>query len=411
MPAQPAEATISEITDLITFDTTSRDTNLPLIDHVEERFTAVGIRSRRVPNADGTKANLLATLPAADGSTTGGIVLSGHTDVVPVDGQDWSSEPFAPQIRDGKLYARGSADMKSFIGVILAKLPELTAANLTEPIHLAFSYDEEIGCVGAIDLVDTITEAGLTPRGCIVGEPSSMRAIRGHKSMNVFRVDFHGIAAHSSLTPEGVNSIAYAAEFVAFVHAVAAEFRDEGPFDENYVVPFTTVTANTISGGIAINTIPAEASVQFEFRSLGSVDRKALIERFRAEADRLARQMQSFNAAAGVDFTVEAAAPGCETPADADIVSLAARWGAITTDDKVTYGTEAGLFSDAGIPTVVCGPGDIAQAHAPDEFIELEQIAACESFIDSLVTDLSETAAAPAAPSSSTTTSTAEEGI
>ena len=389
MSAQPAEATIREITELIGFDTTSRDTNLPLIDHVEARLEAAGLSSQRIPNAEGTKANLLATIPAADGSTSGGIVLSGHTDVVPIDGQDWSSQPFTPDTRDGKLYARGSADMKSFIGVILAKLPELISAKLAEPIHLAFSYDEEIGCVGAIDLVDTITEKGLAPRGCIVGEPSSMRVIRGHKSMNVFRVDFHGVAAHSSLTPEGVNAIAYAAEFVAFVHAVAAEFRTDGPFDEAYVVPFTTVTANTITGGIAINTIPAEASVEFEFRSLGAVDQQALIARFRAEAERLGRQMAAENEAAGVDFTVTAAAPGCETPADAEIVSLAAGWGGIATDDKVTYGTEAGLFSNAGIPTVVCGPGDIAQAHAPDEFIELSQIVACESFIDSLVSDLS----------------------
>ena len=388
MSAQPAEATLAEVTDLITFDTTSRDSNLPLIDHVESRLQAAGITSQRIPNLEGTKANLLATIPAADGTTTGGIVLSGHTDVVPVDGQDWSSDPFTPEIRDGRYYARGSADMKSFVGVILSRLEQLTAAKLREPVHLAFSYDEEVGCVGAIDLVKAITAAELAPRGCVVGEPSSMRVIRGHKSMNVFRVDFHGVAAHSSLTPEGVNAIAYASEFVAFVHAVAAEFRTEGPFDEAYVVPYTTVTANTFTGGIAVNTIPAEASVQFEFRSLGSVDREALIARFRAEAERLGRAMAAENADAGVDFAIEAEAPGCETPHDAAIVSLAANWGGIATDDKVTYGTEAGLFSEAGIPTVVCGPGDIAQAHAPDEFIELDQIAACESFVDALIADL-----------------------
>jgi acetylornithine deacetylase len=389
VPAQPAEATIAEITDLITFDTTSRDSNLPLIEHVEARLTAAGIGFQRIPNSEGTKANLLATIPAADGTTTGGIVLSGHTDVVPVDGQDWASDPFTPEIRDEKYFARGSADMKSFIGVILSRLESLKTAKLREPIHLAFSYDEEIGCVGAIDLVKAITTAELAPRGCVVGEPSSMRVIRGHKSMNVFRLDFRGVAAHSSLTPEGVNAIAYAAEFVAFVHAVAAEFRTEGPFDEAYVVPFTSVTANTFTGGIAVNTIPAEASVQFEFRSLGSVDREALIQRFRDEAERLGRAMAAENETAGVDFTIEAAAPGCETPADSDIVALAANWGGIATDDKVTYGTEAGLFSEAGIPTVVCGPGDIAQAHGPDEFIELEQIAACEAFVDALITDLS----------------------
>ncbi|WP_246490514.1 acetylornithine deacetylase [Brevibacterium oceani] len=390
MPAQPAEATIAEITDLITFDTTSRDTNLPLIEHVEARLHAAGIDFQRIPNPDGTKANLLATIPAADGTTTGGIVLSGHTDVVPVDGQDWSSKPFTPEIRDGKYFARGSADMKSFVGVILSRLEALTSAKLREPIHLAFSYDEEVGCVGAVDLVKAITDAELAPRGCFVGEPSSMRVIRGHKSISVFRVDFHGVAAHSSLTTEGVNAIAYASEFVAFVHAVAAEFRTEGPFDEAYVVPYTSVTANTFKGGIAVNTIPAEATVQFEFRSLSSVDREALITRFRDEAERLGRAMAAENETAGVNFTIESTAPGCETPADAEIVSLAAGWGGIATDDKVTYGTEAGLFSEAGIPTVVCGPGDIAQAHAPDEFIELEQIAACETFIDALITDLSQ---------------------
>ncbi|WP_309130708.1 acetylornithine deacetylase [Brevibacterium sp.] len=388
----PSDAALSEILDLLAFDTTSRETNLPLIEHIESRLGASGITSERVTNPEGTKANLLATIPARDGSTTGGIVLSGHTDVVPVDGQDWSSEPFTPEIRKGRLYARGSADMKSFIGIILSRLPQLVSTELAEPVHLAFSYDEEVGCVGAIGLVEAFSEKGLAPRGCVVGEPTSMRVVRGHKSMNVFRVDFHGVAAHSSLTPEGVNSIAAAAEFVSFVHSVAAEFRADGPFDSAYVVPFTTVTANTIDGGIAVNTIPAECTLRFEFRSLGDVDREALVERFRAEARRIESAMQAENEAARVDFHIEAAAPGLETPASADIVDLARRWGGIASDDKVTYGTEAGLFAEAGIPTVVCGPGDIAQAHAPDEFIELEQIAACESFLDSLIADLGDEA-------------------
>lgn len=382
---------MAEIRTLIGFDTTSRDSNLPLIDHVVRRLAAVGVEPVLVPNEDGSKANLLATFPAADGTVTGGVVLSGHTDVVPVDGQSWSSEPFSPEVRDGRLYARGSADMKSFLGVLVAKLPELAQASLAEPIHLALSYDEEVGCVGAIGLVDEIVRRGIAPRGCVVGEPTSMRIVRGHKSMNVFRVDVRGLAAHSSLTPQGVNAIAHAAELVRFVQGVADEMREQGPFDDAYVVPFTTVSVNRIDGGIAINTIPAECTVHFEFRALTTVDHEALVERFRAECRRIEAAMREQHPGASVELTTTAAAPGVDTPADAEIVALAAAWGAQPSDEKVTYGTEAGLFAQAGIPTVVCGPGDIAQAHAPDEFIDLAQIAQCEAFIDRLITGLSGT--------------------
>lgn len=385
----PADATMEQIERLIRVDTTSRETNLPLIDQVEADLRALGLEPVRVPSDDGRKANLLATIPAADGTTTGGIVLSGHTDVVPVDGQAWSSEPFVPEVRDGRLYARGSADMKSFIGVVLAKAPAMVAARLAEPIHLALSYDEEVGCVGAIGLVDEIVRRGIAPRGCVVGEPTSMRIVRGHKSMNVFRVDVRGLAAHSSLTPQGENAIVAAAELVRFVQGVADEMRAEGPFDEGYVVPYTSVSVNRIDGGIAINTIPAECTVHFEFRALTTVDHDALVERFRAECRRIEAGMQERHPGASVTLTTTAAAPGVDTPADADIVALAAAWGAEPSDDKVTYGTEAGLFANAGIPTVVCGPGDIAQAHAPDEFIELDQIDACEAFVDRLVDALS----------------------
>jgi acetylornithine deacetylase len=385
MPPTPSNATLEEITRLINFETISRDSNLPLIGYVDERLNALGIESKLIHDATGQKANLLATIPAADGTRTGGIVLSGHTDVVPVDGQDWSSDPFTPEIRDGKLYARGACDMKSFIGVVMAKLDSIAAAKLSEPIHLAFSYDEEVGCIGAVDLVAAITADGLKPRGAIVGEPTSMRVVRGHKSVNVIKVDFHGIAAHSSLTTQGVNAISAAANFAAFVDAKAKEFAGTGAADEAYVVPYTTTTVNQIQGGIAVNTIPALCTLHFEFRSIGADDPVALIETFRAEALRIEALMQARNPEARVDFTVLAQTPGLDTPAEASIVSLVAELGGTPSPDKATYGTEAGLFSNAGIPTVVCGPGDIALAHAPDEFIPLEQIAACESFIDSLV--------------------------
>lgn len=389
MAHAPSEATMAEISKLIGFDTTSRDSNLPLIEYVVERLEALGIDSTLVHNEDGEKANLLATFPAADGTRTGGIVLSGHTDVVPVDGQSWSSDPFLPEVRDGKLYARGTCDMKSFVAVIMAKLESIAAAPLTEPIHLAFSYDEEVGCLGAVDLVAAISAAGLKPRGCIVGEPTSMRVVRGHKSVNVLRVDFHGVAAHSSLTTQGVNAISAAAEFTRVVDSMAQAFKADGPFDEAFIVPYTTTTVNKIDGGIAVNTIPAECTLHFEFRSIAADDPSELIERYRAEAKRIEDSMRAQNNDVRVEFTVLAQTPGLDTPEDAGIVALAAELGGTPSPDKATYGTEAGLFLNAGIPTVVCGPGDIAQAHAPDEFIELEQIAACESFIDNLLAKLS----------------------
>ncbi|MCH1883817.1 acetylornithine deacetylase [Agrococcus sp. ARC_14] len=389
MPISPAASTMAEITELIRFDTTSRESNLALVDRTVALLRAAGVEPVLVLNADGTKANVLASFPAADGTTTGGIVLSAHTDVVPVDGQAWGSAPFEPELRDGRLYARGSADMKSFLGVLLAKAPQIAAAQLAEPIHFAFSYDEEVGCVGAVDLVDEIVRRGIGPRGCIVGEPSSMQVVRGHKSMNVFRAHVRGVAIHSSLAPHGVNAISAATELVRFVEGVADEMREGGPFDEGYLVPYTTVSVNRIDGGIAINTVPAECTVHFEFRGLTTLDHDALSERFAAECRRIEAAMREQDDACRVELAVTAAAPGVDTHGDADIVALAAEWGGAPSDRKVTYGTEAGIFARAGIPTVVCGPGDIAQAHAPDEFIELEQIVQCEAFVDRLIAGLS----------------------
>lgn len=381
----PSTTTMDWITRLITIDTTSRDSNLPLIDLVADQIRALGVEPVLVPNADGTKANLLATFPAADGSTKGGIVLSGHTDVVPVDGQNWSSHPFAPEVRDGRLYGRGSSDMKSFIGVVMAKLPKIAAEPLREPVHLALSYDEEVGCVGAISLVDEIVRRDLRPRACLVGEPTSMRVVRGHKSLTLIRVAFHGVAAHSSLTPQGVNAIEYAAQLVRIVRSVADEHRRQGPFDEYYDVPFTTATVNEIAGGIAVNTVPAECVLSFEFRAVAAVDVDATVEWFRAEARRIEAAMQQENPAARVEVWIGASAPGLDTPEGAEVIDLVTGWGGTPTLDKVAYGTEAGLFDQAGIPTVVCGPGAIAQAHSPDEFVTLEQISACERLIEEFI--------------------------
>ena len=386
-PTRPAS--LDWTTRLLEVDTTSRETNLPLIELVEAELQAHGVEPVLIRNEDGTKANLLATFPAADGTTTGGIVLSGHTDVVPVDGQQWSSEPFVPEVREGRLYGRGTCDMKAFIGSVMTTVPRLAGTALREPVHLAFSYDEEVGCVGAVSLVDEIVARGLRPRACIVGEPTSMRVIRGHKSLTMIEVTFHGVAAHSSRTPYGVNAIEYAARLVRFVRGVADRFRADGPFDEHYDVPFTTATVNQVEGGIAVNTVPAECRLTFEFRAVGAVDVDATVEEFRAEIGRIEAAMRQENPDAHVEVSIGAQAPGLDTPDDEDVIDLVTSLGAVASEEKVAYGTEAGLFQRAGIPTVVCGPGDIAQAHAPDEFVALEQIDRCDALLDALIGHLS----------------------
>ena len=387
-PEGTAPVSLDWVTRLMRVDTTSRETNLPLLEMVIDELRAHGIEPVLVHNEDATKANVLATFAAVDGTTTGGIVLSGHTDVVPVDGQEWSSEPFVPEVRDGRLYGRGACDMKGFIGSVLTKVPLFASTPLREPVHLALSYDEEVGCVGAISLVEEIVRRELRPRACIVGEPTSMRVIRGHKSLTMVRVVFHGVAAHSSRTPHGVNAIEYAARLVTFVRGVADEFRVDGPFDEDHDVPFTTATVNQIEGGIAVNTVPAVCSLSFEFRAVAGVDVDATIERFRAEARRIESSMQQENPDARVEVSIGAQAPGLETARDDEVIELVTALGGLPSSEKVAYGTEAGLFQRAGIPTVVCGPGDIAQAHAPDEFVELDQIDRCDALLDTLLTHL-----------------------
>lgn len=382
---------LSWITRLVELDTTSRDSNLPLIELVAAELRRHGIEPAILPTGDGLKANLVATIPAADGSTTGGVVVSGHTDVVPVDGQPWSSDPFTPEIREGRLYGRGTADMKSYLGVALQHLPELVAAALREPVHLALTYDEEVGCLGGDAIVRQLGELGLTPRLCIVGEPTSMRVIRAHKAINLIRVRLHGVAAHSSLTPQGVNAIHHAADLIRYVRDLAARWKSDGPFDVGYRVPYTTTGVNLVDGGIASNTVPSTCTLELEFRAIADVDPAEVVAGIRAEAAAIERRMQAENPAARIELTELAAVPGLETPAGSAAAALAVRLGGAASDDKVTYGTEAGQFAGIGVDTVVCGPGDIAQAHAPDEYVELEQITRCEDFFTALVAELSET--------------------
>jgi acetylornithine deacetylase len=371
---------------LIAFNTVSRESNLGLIETVRDHLQSRGIDSTLTYDAGRNKANLFATLPAANGATQGGVVLSGHTDVVPVDGQDWDSDPFSPIVRDGKLYGRGSCDMKGYIGVVLTALPELLDTRLDKPVHFAFSYDEEIGCVGAPSMIEELQARGVRPDGCIVGEPTSMRPIVAHKSISSYRCCVRGHAVHSSLTPRGINAIEYAARLICQIRDIADALKREGPFDEAFDIPFSTSSVGTIHGGIAVNTVPALCEFVFEYRTLPAVDSTKIIEQIEAYArDVLEPEMRKVAPHAAIEFTRRSSSPALEASEQDAITQLVRALTANRETHKVAYGTEAGLFQRAGIPSVICGPGDIEQAHKPNEFVSLEQIVLCETFIQKLI--------------------------
>jgi acetylornithine deacetylase len=375
---------------LVSFDTVSRNPNIGLIETVRDELRAAGIESTLTTDPTGKWANLFATVPAHDGTTQGGIVLSGHTDVVPVDGQNWNSDPFKPEIRDGLLYGRGTADMKGFIGTALSMLPAMQATKLAKPIHFALSFDEEVGCAGAPLMIAELQKRGLAPDGCIVGEPTSMRPIIAHKGINTYNCCVRGLAAHSSLTPQGVNAIEYAARLICFIRDVADEFRAKGPFDEQYDVPFTTAQTSTIKGGNAINTVPAECSFAFEFRNLPTLDPEPIFKRIETYArETLLPKMQKEHANAAIELSKIASAPGLDASEQAAISQLVRALTANQEKRKVAYGTEAGLFALAGVPSIVCGPGNIEQAHKANEYVSLEQLAACEAFLGKFIHSMS----------------------
>jgi len=389
-PGATSPVSLNWVKDLVSMDTTSRVPNLGLIETVRDALAAKGIASTLTHDPREGWANLFATVPAHDGATNGGIVLSGHTDVVPVDGQAWDSDPFRPEIRDGRLYGRGTCDMKGFIGAALALLPDMQAARLAKPLHFALSYDEEVGCAGAPLMIADLQARGMMPTGCIVGEPTGMRPIIAHKGINTYRCCVRGHAAHSSLTPKGLNAIEYAARLICHIRDVADRFRAEGPFDERYDVPFTTAQTSTIEGGNAINTVPAECRFAFEFRNLPTLDPERIFARIEAYANEtLLPQMRREHPSAAIEFSKISAAPGLDSDEHAAITQLVRALTADQEKRKVAYGTEAGLFERAGIPSVVCGPGNIEQAHKPNEYVELAQLAECERFLRKLIRSMS----------------------
>ena len=372
---------------LIAFDTTSRNSNLELIHYVRDYLAELGVQSELVHGDEGRKANLYATLGPTDRP---GIALSGHTDVVPIDNQDWTRDPWKVSEHDGRLFGRGTCDMKSFVAVALAHAPRFLEAGLTTPVHLCLSYDEEVGCKGVRPLLEFLASRPIRPAMCVVGEPTEMKVITGHKGKTSIRCHVRGKEAHSSLAPQGVNAVNAAARVVGHLADMAARKAAEGPFDEDFDVPYTTVHTGTIEGGTQLNIVPGHCRFEFEFRFLPQDDPQALLAEVQRYAEREVQPaMQAVDPATGFDWEQIAGFPGLDLAPDAEVIELAKSLSGGNATGKVAFGTEAGLFDAGGIPAVVCGPGSIDQAHKPDEFIALEQVALCERFMQRLEDRLS----------------------
>jgi acetylornithine deacetylase len=368
---------------LVGFDTTSRNSNLELIAWVEGYLDRLGVAHERVYDDTGQKANLWATLGPAD---VPGYILSGHTDVVPVDDQTWTSDPFTLTERDGKLYGRGSCDMKGFVASCLAAVPDMLAGKLKKPLHLAFSYDEEVGCLGVRGLIAKLPERPAQPIACFVGEPTEMEVVIGHKAKRSFKVEVHGRTCHSSLAPLGVNAVEYAARVISKIRDVSDRQARSGARDALYDVPFTTGHTGYLHGGTALNIVPDMATFEFEFRTIAA-DKSSVLaaEVIEYAKTKLEPEMKAVAPEAGIVFDDRSEFAGLDTAENAEITLLAKNLSGRNNHSKVAYGTEAGLFSQGGVPSVVIGPGSINQAHKADEFIAVTELEKCGVFLDRLI--------------------------
>lgn len=367
---------------LVAFDTTSRESNIPLIAWVEDYLDQFAIPHLRVDYEGGRKTNLYATIGP---DVAGGVVLSGHTDVVPVDGQAWSSDPFAMEERDGLLYGRGTADMKGFIAAALAMVPQFKAAKLKTPIHLAFSCDEEVGCRGVRPLVEHMRNHLKKPSAVIVGEPTSMQVVNAHKSAVRFATNVTGHESHSALTDKGVNAIMVAGEIIHEISRLREELIEIGDPTGRFDPPYSTIHIGMIAGGTAQNIVPLKCGFGWETRLLPGADRNFVPDRIALLQEKLEPAMKAVSATAGIATVRHNEVPGLAVEKDSPAEALALHCSHTNGTHTVSYCTEAGLFQEIGIPAVVCGPGSIEQAHKPDEFIAVEQLRKCEQFFARLV--------------------------
>lgn len=382
----PTAQTLDLVRRLVGFDTTSSGSNMALIEFVADYLESRGINVQLVPSQDEHKANLIATIGPPDAP---GIIVSGHTDVVPADAAQWTSPPFAPEVRDGRVYGRGTADMKSFFAVALSLLTPLREQSLRHPAILALSFDEELGCRGAPLMMPELEALAARPLGCIVGEPTLMRVAVAHKGKLATRVHVHGRNAHSAYPETGVNAIDIAAELVVWLRRRALDERTSGTVDQQFEPPYSTVHTGVVRGGSALNIVPALCSFDFEVRGLPGVDPKQHLKALELYFD---TGLPDDLAAKRAQARLELEAMSHYPPLAARHPGFAAWVATLAEDDEapvtLSFGSEAGLFAELDIPTVVCGPGSIHQAHQPDEYIELAQLARCERLFNRLADTL-----------------------
>jgi acetylornithine deacetylase len=368
---------------LIGFDTTSSKPNRALMDWVQDLLGGAGIAAQIIPDASGGKANLYATIGPQDRP---GVMLSGHTDVVPVDGQVWTRPPFVLTEAEGRYYGRGTTDMKGFVASALAAALMAARRPLATPLHLALSHDEEVGCLGVVSLIDMLAHAPHLPAMCIVGEPTGMQVATGHKGKIALRATCTGREGHSALAPMALNALHLGADFLGAVRRLQDEVAESGLQDGDYDVPYTTLHVGKMQGGVQVNIVPNSCTLDFEIRNLAGDDPQALIDRLRVEADRITAPLKAAFPEAAISIDRLWDYPGLGTPSSAPVVQFVKSLTGANGTMKVAFGTEGGLFSTRlGIPTVICGPGSMAQGHKPDEWVSVEQITRCDAMLAALL--------------------------
>jgi len=370
---------------LISFPTISRSPNIELIEWVSNLLASFGVKTTILQNEDGTRANLFATTGEEE---HGGIMLSGHTDVVPTEGQDWQTDPFKLTKLDGKLFGRGTADMKGFCASAIKILCDASNKKLKTPIHLALSFDEEIGCIGVRSLIDMLKESPIKPQMCIVGEPTLLAVASGHKGKIALRTTCKGVEGHSALAPLALNALHLGVDFVNIIRNIQNEIIKNGKKDNDYDIPYTTLHVGKMQGGVALNIVPNICTIDWEIRNLAGDDPTAIIKQVKKYVDTLLSNYQ--NPKAEIYWEELFSYPGLGTDLDADIISFVRSLTGTNNTIKVAFGTEGGLFhNEVGIPTVICGPGSMLQGHKPNEFISVEQMNRCDLMMANLLKNIS----------------------
>ena len=378
--------TIEILKTLIAFPTISADSNMKLIDYCSDQLIKVGAEVKIIKNDNGTKANLYATIGPRN---IPGVMLSGHTDVVPVEGQSWSVPAFEMTNKDNKIYGRGTADMKSFVACALHAAIKASEMNLTTPLHLAFSYDEEIGCVGVRSMIEMLKAAPFVPNFCIVGEPTLMQIATGHKGKVNVSVKFTGKEAHSALSTSGLNAIYLASEMINEIRLIQDEIKKQFAHDDEYEIPHTTLHVGKIEGGVALNIVPNSANFLFEIRNLPEDDPNIILTKIRKSAESILTKYLKDFPTAKIHIEVTNQYPSLMTSKNSDVVNLLKSLTGNNSTFKVSFGTEGGLFSsELKIPTAICGPGSMSQGHKPDEYVSIDQINKCEEILSQLLLKL-----------------------